>query len=91
MEHAFRDARAKLADLVAAAERGERVIITKHGRPVVEIIPVRPAAGIDFDHLQRVRARLGLGASRVEIAADFDDPSVSRAVLGLSAADESAA
>jgi len=37
MEFALREAKARLSELVAAARDGERVIITKHGRPAVEL------------------------------------------------------
>ena len=34
MEMALREAKARLSELVAEACRGERVVITKYGRPV---------------------------------------------------------
>ena len=37
MEFTLRQAKARLSELVAAAEKGERVIITKHGEPAVEL------------------------------------------------------
>ena len=39
-EIALREAKAKLSQLVDAAERGETTIITRHGRPVAELTPV---------------------------------------------------
>lgn len=33
------EAKAKLSELVAAAERGEEVIIARGGRPVVRLVP----------------------------------------------------
>ena len=33
MELAVREAKARLLELVAAAEKGERVVITRHGMP----------------------------------------------------------
>ena len=35
----LREAKAKFSELVAAAERGEATIITKHGKPVARIVP----------------------------------------------------
>ena len=40
MELALREAQARLAELVAAALDGERVVITKHGEPVVELCAI---------------------------------------------------
>ena len=33
MELALREAKARLSELIAAARNGERVVITRHGRP----------------------------------------------------------
>jgi prevent-host-death family protein len=39
----LRDAKASLSSLVAAAERGEETVITRHGKPVARLVP-EPAA-----------------------------------------------
>ena len=39
MEMSVREARAQFAHALAAAERGERVTITKNGKPVAELGP----------------------------------------------------
>ncbi len=38
------EAKAKFSELIAAVEAGEEVRITRHGREVVRMLPVRPAA-----------------------------------------------
>lgn len=50
------DAKAKLSELVAAAERGEEVIIARGGHPVVRLVPVH-------SHGVRLGALKGLVAS----------------------------
>ena len=59
------EAKAKLSELVAAAERGEEVVIARGGRPVVRLVPAA-AAGI----------RLGLleGVVPPESVPDFLEP-----------------
>ena len=42
----LRDAKARLSELVAAAERGQATTITKHGRPAAVILPVEIAKPI---------------------------------------------
>ncbi len=81
MELSIRDAKARFAK--AAAARGERVIITKHGRPFIELVPAREASGMDFGKAAAVRQELGLDGIRVDVRPDFDDPAFSRLVLGL--------
>ena len=87
MELALREAKARLSELVAAAEKGERVVITKHGRPAVELVRCRKRGGIDFARLEATRRRLGTAhASPEEVAewkARFEDTAFSRQVLGL--------
>lgn len=41
----LREAKAKLSELVAAAEHGEETVITKHGRAVARIVPEPVEAG----------------------------------------------
>ena len=95
MELAVREAKARLSELIAAAEKGERVVITKHGVPAVELVRCRRRGGIDFDKLEEARRRLGIegDAPEEEVAewkAAFEDPVFSRRVLGLEDEEESA-
>ena len=87
MELAVREAKARLSELISAAQKGERVVITKHGVPAVELVRCRPRGGIDFDKLEETRQRLGIeDAPEDEVAewrAAFEDPAFSRRVLGL--------
>jgi prevent-host-death family protein len=49
------DAKNKLPELIDRALKGEGVVITRHGRPVVELKPipepVRPVSAADLDWL----------------------------------------
>lgn len=83
MEFAIREAKARLSELVAAARTGERVIITKHGRPVVELVRCDHGGGIDFDALEEARRGLGIRGEGERWPEEYDDPAFSRRVLGL--------
>lgn len=83
MEFALRHAKARLSELVASAEKGERVVITKYGEPVVELVRVQGRGGIDFEKLARDRKRLEIQKSSEGWPEEFDDPAFSREVLGL--------
>lgn len=83
MELALREAKARLSELVVAAQNGERVVITKHGEPAVELVRFRRTGGIDFEKLNAARRRLGIEKAAEEWPAEFDDPAFSRRVLGL--------
>lgn len=43
-EHSVAEAKNKLSELINRALDGEGVVITRHGRPVVELRPVQRAA-----------------------------------------------
>src|SRR5277367_3554429 len=83
MELSIREAKARFAEAAAAAARGERVVVTKHGRPFVELVSVRRVSGMDFEKAAIVRRELGLDGLTVSLPANFDDPAFSRQVIGL--------
>ena len=89
MELALHEAENRLAELVTAAENGERVVITRNGEPAVQVVRCerKQRRGFDWDRLNANRRRLGIkDASPEEVAAwkaDFEDAAFSRRVLGL--------
>lgn len=58
------EAKARLSNLVAQAERGEEVIIARANKPVARLVPVRASS--------RGR-RLGEAKGQVEMGSDFDE------------------
>lgn len=83
MELAIREAKARLSELVSAAQSGERVVIMKYGQPVVELIRCQGRGGIDFAKLKAARKRFGISGNREGWPQAFTDPKFSRQVLGL--------
>jgi prevent-host-death family protein len=59
------DAKTKLSELVAAAERGEEVVIARNGTPAARLVPVAA---------QYAPVRLGVLEGEIELGLDFDDP-----------------
>ena len=59
------DAKTNLSELVAAAERGQEVIIARNGTPAARLVPVS---------VEHAPVRLGALAGEIEIGSDFDDP-----------------
>jgi len=58
-------AQTQLHDLLAAASRGEEVIISQDGKPVAELVVIRPP---------RKLREPGSMAGKIWIADDFDTP-----------------
>ena len=90
MELDISAAKPRLSELVAAAQRGERVVITKRGEPAVQLVacPKRKRrGGIDFEKLEQTCKELGIEQDPPEVAREviamFHNPALSREVLGL--------
>ncbi len=87
MQLALREAKARLSELISAAEAGERVVITRYGEPVVELVRWRRSGALDFTRLEKVCRDHGIEEASPEEAeamiAAFGDPALSRRVLGL--------
>jgi prevent-host-death family protein len=59
--HSVADAKNRLSDLINRALRGEGVVITRRGQPVVELKPVRPVPQpITKADIEWLRARRAL-------------------------------
>jgi prevent-host-death family protein len=53
------EARARLSELLAAAQAGETVVITRRGEPVAELRPhARPRGPVDWTWLREETARI---------------------------------
>ena len=75
MKHfSIKEAKDQLPALVRAVEAGEQVVITRNGRPVVEVVPHRKKGGIDLDGLRKWKEENGIDQIVGPIPADFDDP-----------------
>lgn len=59
------EAKTHLSELVARAEAGEEIVITRHNRPVARIVPM--ASEPSFDPVQRREAIEGLRRLREEL------------------------
>ena len=58
-------AKARLSELVAAASKGEVVVIARRNVPLVRLEPIKTG---------KKRPRFGLLRGKVELSADFDAP-----------------
>jgi len=83
MELSIREAKARFSEAIAAAIRGERVVITRHGRAVVELTSATAKRPLNFDAADAYLAEIGWDASAIRLPENFDDPAFSRDVLGL--------
>jgi prevent-host-death family protein len=64
-EVGMHEAKTKLSQLVERAEGGEQIVITRRGKPVAELVAVRPKSG-----MASVRGKY---RGEIHIADDFDE------------------
>lgn len=67
-------AKTELSQLIAAAERGEEVVIARAGKPAVRLVPIEPQApqtGVDPRWPNRRPGRL---KGKINYAEDWDSP-----------------
>jgi prevent-host-death family protein len=65
MDVSIVEAKNRLPELIRAVEQGEKVVITRHGKPVAQLGPPPP---------ERRPVRLGGMRDRIELLPGFDAP-----------------
>lgn len=70
--HSIAETKDRLSELIARAEKGEDVVITRHGRPVIRFTPVAQPTGrmTDADLDWIAKRRVGRGRPK-ENAGEF--------------------
>lgn len=76
MKHvSIREAKDRLPAIVREAEGGERIVITRNGKPVADVVPhQKKKGGLDFEALERWKKERGITRIVGDIPEDFDDP-----------------
>jgi prevent-host-death family protein len=73
MDVSIAEAKNRLPKLIRAVEKGEKVIITRHGKPVAQITPAPPV---------RRKIRLRGMRDRIKLLPGWDDPITEEELLG---------
>ena len=72
-----KEAKAKLTELLRIAESGERIVLTRNGKPVADLVPHEATTEADkMSILDQVQAWHATNPSSATgwVSADFDDP-----------------
>ncbi len=68
------EAKAHLSEIIAAAEAGEDVVITRRGEPVATLSPLpRPKRKIDLDWLREMTAGMSVGEDSMTVIRQMRD------------------
>jgi len=75
MKHvSVKQAKETLPALLREVEGGARVVITRNGKPVAEVVPLQPRRGTNWEVLEEWKKEFGVDKLITYIAPDFDDP-----------------
>lgn len=70
----IREAKTRLTELARQVENGETIVVTRHGRPIFEMVPHRPKGGLNLQAGRDYLAKHGYTNPLPYVADDFDDP-----------------
>lgn len=68
------EAEARLTELVSRVEQGETIVVTRDGKPVLDLVPHKRKGGLDLEGGRRFLRERGIDKLFPYIAPDFDDP-----------------
>ena len=75
MNISVKEAKNRLSELLHLAEKGETVVLTRHGKPVADLVPHRlNNGGINWEALAAYKKTHGITWVVDYIPEDFDDP-----------------
>ena len=70
----IREAKNRLTELARRVEAGERITVTRNGKPVLELVQPTQKGGINYEAGDRWLQKRGLKRPRIWMSEDFDDP-----------------
>ena len=70
----IKEAKNRLTELARRVENGETVVITRNGKPVLDLVPHRPRQGVDLEAGREYLRQRGVEKLFPYVAEDFDDP-----------------
>jgi prevent-host-death family protein len=68
------EAQARLKELARLVEKGETVVVTRDGKPVLDLVPHPRKGGLDWEAGEAFKREHGIKELFPYIAPDFDDP-----------------
>jgi prevent-host-death family protein len=70
----MKEAKNRLTELARRVEAGERVTITRNGKPVLDLVPHAVQGGINLEAGRRYLRERGVTSFFNSVSPDFDDP-----------------
>jgi len=70
----IKEAKDRLTALARLVERGQTVVVTRNGKPVLDLVPHRGDGGLKLKAIEEFKRKYALDKIFGSVAADFDEP-----------------
>jgi prevent-host-death family protein len=70
----IKEAKNRLTEIARRVEKGETVVVTRNGRPILDLVPHRTHGGIDLKAGAKFLRKRGIKTLVSHVAKDFDEP-----------------
>ena len=70
----IKDAKNRLTALARLVEKGETVVVTRSGKPVLDLVPHQIKNGLKLSAVKEFKRKHRVGAIVTSVADDFDAP-----------------
>jgi antitoxin (DNA-binding transcriptional repressor) of toxin-antitoxin stability system len=72
----------RLTELASAVEAGETIVVTRDGRPILDLVPHKARAGLNLEAIDSFKKELGIERFVASIPENFDEPLPEEILLG---------
>lgn len=70
----IKDAKNRLTELARLVEEGKTVVVTRNGKPILDLVPHKAPGGISWEGIRAYKQAHGIDTFFGSIPDDFDDP-----------------
>jgi antitoxin (DNA-binding transcriptional repressor) of toxin-antitoxin stability system len=70
----IKDAKDRLTALARLVERGETVVVTRNGNPILDLVPHREKGGLRLEAIGEFKRKYAIDEIFSFVAEDFDEP-----------------
>jgi prevent-host-death family protein len=70
----IKEAKDRLTELARRVEKGETIVVTRNGKPIIDLVPHRKKGGLNLDAIKEFKREHGIQSFFTYIADDFDEP-----------------
>jgi prevent-host-death family protein len=70
----IKEAKDHLTALARQVEKGETIVVTRNGKPILDLVPHRQTGGLNLKAIGAFKRKHGIRAIVTHIADDFDAP-----------------